>query len=285
MEATSVPDFLSKCLKNAPPDKEGVSVFYRGINMIPPKGKEHLPSLYHAKGNLYEHEDDIFNEIISVFPEQMLAQKLTVEKLFLMRHYGFPTRLLDISKNPLVDLFFACFADKGCENTKNKDGVVYIYGFPTDDIKYSDSDTVTMLANICKISSKKFREDYEKASGALVFEIQQERIGFHKEIMEEENKKNNVLDKVVCVRPRMNNPRIIRQDGCFFLFGIKDEKANCAKMPQGWIKDKIIIPWQCKENILADLDTMNNNESFFYHDFEHLNDVIRRRYIKQGTAK
>jgi hypothetical protein len=78
----------------------------------------------------------------------------------------------------------------------------------------------------------------------------------------------------------MNNPRIIRQDGYFFLFGVDGEKKNCAKLPQGWIKTSMIIPQKYKKPILNELDTMNINEGFVYPDFEHINHVIRHRYSK-----
>jgi hypothetical protein len=78
----------------------------------------------------------------------------------------------------------------------------------------------------------------------------------------------------------MNNPRIVRQDGYFFLFGVDGEKKNCAQLPQKWIKTPIVIPAKYKGAILEELDTMNINEAFVYPDFEHVNNVIRRRYSR-----
>lgn len=42
-----------------------------------------------------------------------------VDILIKMQHYGMPTRLLDLTKNPLVALYFACVSKP------NNDGVVY----------------------------------------------------------------------------------------------------------------------------------------------------------------
>lgn len=136
---------MAKCFGNPLLKRDGLTVFYCGVNKIYPAETRHIPNLYYPPNRFYENEDKIFKEVISLFPEETLAQRSTVEKLFLMQHYRFPTRLLDISKNPLVDLFFACFADKGRESSLKEDGVVYVYAVPTEEIKFSDSDTVSIL--------------------------------------------------------------------------------------------------------------------------------------------
>lgn len=77
-----------------------------------------------------------------------------------MEHYSSPTRLLDITKNPLVALYFAT---KNASNTKDeqdkKDGIVYIVR-PVQkedtykNILYSDSDKALMLASLAKFTEK-----------------------------------------------------------------------------------------------------------------------------------
>ncbi|MDR2446462.1 MAG: FRG domain-containing protein [Treponema sp.] len=289
MEIKSTSDFMAKCLGNPLLKTDGLTVFYRGVNKIYPAETRHIPSLYYPPNTFYEHEDAIFKEVISIFPDEMLVQRSTVEKLFLMQHYRFPTRLLDISKNPLVDLFFACFADKGDAASLKEDGVVYVYAVPTEEIKFSDSNTVSILANLCKckktfsvknilhLDRKKFNAETE-AAWELLYVIQEEKPHFRNVI----NPKD--IPTVVCLRPRMNNPRIIRQDGCFFLFGVTGEKKDCAKMPPEWIKDHIVIPANSKKRILEELDKMDFNEGFFYPDLEHYSNVIRKRYHKKSTS-
>jgi hypothetical protein len=286
MEIKSVNEFMARCSASPLAKQNGVTMFYRGVNRIYPPVTRHVPSLYYPPNEFYKHEDDIFREIVSLFPDEMLAQRLTVEKLFLMQHYRFPTRLLDISKNPLVDLFFACFADKGSEASFKEDGAVYVYAVPTKEIKCADSDTVSILANLCKrphpfsvkdilhLDRDHFNKDEERIS-YLIYDIREEKPHFQPLIQPE------TLGTVVCLRPRMNSPRIIRQDGYFFLFGINGDKKHCATMKADWIKDPIVIPAKYKKPILEELDRMDYNEGFFYPDFEHASSVIRRRYGKK----
>ena len=278
----SVSEYIEKCVSKLITKKDSVQVFYRGVNRIF-REKPHIPSIYYPGGHI-EKEDIIFKEALAYFPEELLAQRTTVEKLILMQHYRFPTRILDISKNPLVALFFACFADTNPEAT-NKDGMVYVFGVPENKIKYCDSDTVSVVANLCKMDINfSIRDIYHLDRDGFnnvediqyfVHQIKEEKHYFHPFVEQTD------INSVVCLRPRMNNPRIVRQDGYFFLFGIDYEKKHCAKLDSNWIDErKFLIPHDAKQNILRELDILNINEAFVYPDFEHISADIGKKYKK-----
>ena len=282
MEIKSVSDFIRECFQFSYQNGKAQRVYYRGTNQIWPK--QHIPAIYYPGTDFIEKEREIFDEVVSVFPVEMLAQKTTVEKLILMQHYRFPTRIMDVSPNPLVGLFFACF-DDGDTATRRRDGVVNRYKVDDIDIKTCDSDTVSVIANIarCKVGFpyKDFSEQskFEKGDnvGELHYEICKEHPGFYDCIVPRD------LYRVLCLRPRMNNPRITRQEGRFFLFGIKGiSKTECAEFPREWLLEPITIPAEKKERILDELDSMGLNEGFFYPDFEHVSRVIRSRFRKKN---
>lgn len=95
----------------------------------------------------------MFYDFVSRFPKQFSSCKNTFEHLVMMQHYGFPTRLLDVTSNPLVALYFSCVDRHGHMNP-SEDGVVTIYDIPDEQIKNYNSDTVTILSNLARISDE-----------------------------------------------------------------------------------------------------------------------------------
>ena len=102
---------------SAEKDTHSVKFFFRGVNdVIYPLA----PGIY--RKNEKHDEYFYFNEIGVRCPEAF--RSLTnLEKLAYMQHYGCPTRLLDITANPLVALYFACDG----EQAAYQDGVVFIF--------------------------------------------------------------------------------------------------------------------------------------------------------------
>lgn len=105
------------------------------------------PSIYREE-KFIENEDKIYRETIAKVPYDFNG-KNTIESLVLMQHYGVPTRILDLTTNPLVALYFACDDDKN----KDVDGEVIVFDIPEESTCYFDSDKVTILANLAKCKS------------------------------------------------------------------------------------------------------------------------------------
>ncbi|TNS77803.1 FRG domain-containing protein, partial [Escherichia coli] len=133
----------------------GLITFYRGHSK---SSYELVPSLYRKNQNgTYRHlasESDLVREILSARPNEFKEDKFTIDKLVRMQHYGLPTRLLDITSNPLIALYFAC-----CSNP-DENGQVIAFSTNRKKIKYFDSDTVSCIANLSLLSY----EELEKLS-------------------------------------------------------------------------------------------------------------------------
>ncbi len=103
------------------------------------------PGIYRNK-NWIENEDKMFYELTAKCPEYFKDCKTTFEHLVMMQHYGYPTRLLDITSNPLVALYFACGGSNG---SNSEDGQLISYHIKKNDIRNYESDRVSLLSNLC----------------------------------------------------------------------------------------------------------------------------------------
>lgn len=237
------------------------------------------PSIYRDP-KWIEDEHRIFREIVMKCPNDFSGAKTTFEKLVKMQHYSLPTRLLDLTSNPLVALFFAA------NQYPDKDGKVLIFKVPMNEIKYYDSDTVSILANLAKrpkdFDIEKIRDleensfNQEEHIKYLLHEIKEEKPYFEPVI----DKKD--IESVVCVKPKLDNPRIIRQDGAFFIFGINGKKTIPAKIPDDYLvtdeSSQLIIKEQKgKEKILTQLARLGINEATMFPEIDSVSKYIKEK--------
>ena len=276
MAINTISDFIKELQKI--PKKGNFELYFRGHS-----DKDYVlePSIYRSK-RLISNENKIFKEFILRTPSDFLNEKSALEKLVKMQHYGLPTRLLDITTNPLVALYFAC-------NEKSKqDGKVFAFKVPTDDIKYYDSDTVSIIANIAKRPSN-FSVEKIRHLKMNEFNDQDDLCYLLHEIKEEKSYFQNIInpsdiERVVAVKVKQNNNRIIKQSGAFLIFGINGKKILPAKIPNDWIINLELkgvdfeINNSSKDNIIDELNLLGINEATLFPELENQAKYLKKYY-------
>lgn len=231
--------------------------FFRGHS---DKTFDPIPSIY-RKNNI-EKEDRLYHEAIRRNPAEFTEDMSTFDNLVKMQHYELPTRLLDITSNPLVALFFACQGDD------NTDGAVLVYSILYNQVKYYDSDSVCILSNLVK---RPIEFDFDEQKYYLIYDIQKDKPSFNGKYLE-----NDAIHKVFCVLPKLNNNRIICQDGAFFIFGMGDSKDKPATLPDQ--PSKIIIKADSKKHILKELELLGIDEASLFPETDKVMKQIKLQF-------
>lgn len=235
-----------------------------------------LPTIFRVNPNdshnlrYVEKEQELFHDIIMRCPEEFVSCASAFDYLVKMQHYGLPTRLLDITNNPLVALYFACCTLVGKGN-KGKDGEVLIYSIPNDEIKFYNSDTVSVVSNLSKMGAD-FNFENVNHHKSYIHAIREEKPYFSDEIKDEH------LHSVICVKPKLDNRRIVKQSGAFLLFGMGVRKTDHTRISENYHSEsikKIEIPKSAKETILRELQNVAISESTLFPEIDYVARSLR----------
>ncbi|MBS0849976.1 FRG domain-containing protein [Citrobacter sp. JGM124] len=284
IEVVDIKDFLAHVLDKDCNENE--EVFYRGHSDA---SYELAPSLFrrNKQGNYkyLQNESSLVREALTARPLEFIDDRTMLDKLVRMQHYGLPTRLLDITSNPLIALYFACSSIKYDQDNNEVDGHVIIFKIDRYKIKFFDSDTVSCIANLSMLShsfkealdSKKEKKEFNEtnACGKLIHYIKDEKPYFENIIIPSD------LERILFVKGRVSNERISSQSGAFLLFGnnavFPDLVSNeIPEIAQDFKVEKLII--KNKKQILNDLAKLNITEATVYQGMERTMKLIASRF-------
>lgn len=258
-----------------------IDLFYRGhsdsnYKLVPSIERVSLD----AKFNVCSAERDLITKAKNEYPVLFSETDNPLDLLVKLQHYGIPTRLLDISANPLVALYFTV------RNNLEKNGELFIIGnqyeiflqepLRHDIARYMGRSDIFVIKQI-------MLEDFFME---LLSRNKQSAVDINKYISNNygENAVFEMLNGLYFIYPPRLFERLYIQQGYFILLlnnykfriSIKQNKEIKYIEPDVSIspiqKDheniiaRYIIPAKSKKHLLEELKMLNITESTLFHD-------------------
>lgn len=253
------------------------------------------PSVFRTTGKTGDvrarREHLLLRELIAAHPAEFAGDESALDTLARMQHYSLPTRLLDVTWNPLAALWFATetfqklietggTTKTGRPETKTVKAPGQVVRLLLDEgtVRYFDSDRISLVTNLARCTfeqkeemrrlvarhlasaadKKKFNE--KQTVRRLLHFVRSEKPAFEAEIEPDQ------LGGVYLVKPKLNNRRILAQEGAFLAFGLSSEipKTGLADIEV----DTLEVSPGRKAAIRTQLAGLSINERTLFPDIE-----------------
>ena len=229
--------------------------------------------------SLLQNEDKMYQEILIDCPNDFEKASTHLDKLVKMQHYGLPTRLLDITRNPLVALYFAC------NDKKSTYGELILISAPKDSVMYSQNDLVALLSSLAALPVEDKYNLLDDIRGLIwdrsgvenAYNHLKQEFCMEKPNLVDHLTKTDVLKSVI-VQASKNNRRIIRQNGAFILCGLSRGRIDLSQYRYKKKGKRVVILLSNKKKILKELDLFSINRAELFPEIDCVAEYLRDKY-------
>lgn len=262
----------------------GVTLYFRGERCQWPTLS---PYIFRGDKSLAKSERNMLRDLIARRPSEFNNMPSALDRWMLAQHHGLRTRFIDITKNPLVALFFACGE---YEQDQNGNGRIRVFAIREalieEIIRQYDSDAISIVTNFARLSAEdqqalfgrvQYRSSFEEAMGRLLQFVQSEKPSFANRIDVRD------LYRIFVVEPQQSIERIRAQDGAFLVsafheqFVARNAEKTILNLPI-YDEYQVSVPKESKEQILLDLRTLGITRETLFPGLDESARAITRRY-------